>query len=110
MHIECARKDKSKVMTFLDAFYNTSHKRQYPLGIKLRFICYLRDAAGLPMRQHYEHLHTRQKAFGDRLESHPVYALSEAYNFDTTARETISDGFMAMTHKKKKRQLFHSLE
>jgi hypothetical protein len=53
------------------------------MGIKLRLICDLRDDTGLAMRQKCEHLHARQKAFDDILESHPVYALQEAYTSGT---------------------------
>jgi hypothetical protein len=89
LHIECARSDKGKLVAFLEALYNTFFKREYPMGVKLRFIGLIRDATGLAMRQQCEHLHARQKSFNEILESRPVFALQDAYTFDTRARETL---------------------
>jgi hypothetical protein len=98
------------VVFFLKSLYNTSFQREYLMGIKLRFICDIWDVTGLPMKEQCEHLHARQKAFGEILELHPVYALQDAYTFDTRSREILADGFMAMKHSNSGRQLFHSLD
>jgi hypothetical protein len=70
------------------------------MRVKLRFIGSIRDATGLALRQQCEHLHARQKAINEILESRPVFALKYAYTFETRAQETLSDGIMATTHTK----------
>jgi hypothetical protein len=62
------------------------------------------------MSQQCEHLHARQKVFDEILESQPVFALQDAYTFDTRARATFTDGFMVRTHTKTGRQLFDSID
>jgi hypothetical protein len=59
LHIEYARYDKGKAVAFMEALYNKSFKRDYPMGMKLRFIGSLRDATGLAMMQNCDHLHAR---------------------------------------------------
>jgi hypothetical protein len=79
------------------------------MGVKLICVCSIRDSTGLAIRQKYEHLHARQKAFNETLESWPVYALQDAYTFDTRFQETLADGIMVMIHTKM-HQLVHSLD
>jgi hypothetical protein len=64
----------------------------------MQFICNLNDATGLYMHQQCEHTHAQQAAFRDILESRPVYALSDAYNFDKTAMVTLADGIIVLIH------------
>jgi hypothetical protein len=64
------------------------------MGVKLRFIGSIRDTKGLDARQQCEHLHARQKAFNEILQSRPVFALQDAYTFDTRAQQTLSDGIL----------------
>jgi hypothetical protein len=89
LHIECARNDKAEMVHFLESSYNTSFHREYPMVIKLRFSCAIRVATGLAMGQQCDHLHARQNAFNDILESRPVYALQDAYIFYTKSRKPL---------------------
>jgi hypothetical protein len=38
LHVEYAISDKGRDIAFLEALYNTSFKRDYPMGVKLRFM------------------------------------------------------------------------
>jgi hypothetical protein len=79
------------------------------MGVKLWYIGSIRDATGLATGRQCEHPHERHNAFNEILESIPVFAQQDVYTFDVRARETLTDGIMAMTHTKTGRQLFHSL-
>jgi hypothetical protein len=47
MHIACSAEQKTAVQRFLEAMYNSNHLKQFPLGIKMRFICDMLKAVGM---------------------------------------------------------------